>query len=86
MKTQDAFNDLEECDQFFENDFEAQTHKKVVKLIDNDCAKANLTEIVKDCQHLSTDEKCSLLKLFQKLKTCLKVKQELGINLQSPFN
>ena len=43
-----------------------RVQKKVLKILDNDCAKANLPQMVKECRHLSTDEKRSLLKLFQK--------------------
>jgi len=42
-----------------------RVQKKALKILDNDCAKANLPKMVKECQHLSTDEKRSLLKLFQ---------------------
>jgi len=42
-----------------------ESTEKALKILDNDCAKANLSKTVKECQHLSTDEKRSLLKLFQ---------------------
>ena len=65
LKTRDAFDDPEDCDKFFESDFEMRVQKKALKILDNDHAKANLPKMVKECQHLSTDEKHSLLKLFQ---------------------
>ena len=42
-----------------------RVQKKVLKILDNDCVKANLPKTVKECQHLSTDEKRSLFKFFQ---------------------
>ena len=65
MKTRDAFDDPEDCDKFFESDFKMRAQKKALKILDNDCAKANLSKTVKECHHLSTDEKRSLLELFQ---------------------
>ena len=72
MKTWDAFNDPEDYDKFFESDFEMRVQKKALKILDNDHAKANLPKTVKECQHLSTDEKHSLLKLFQQHENILK--------------
>ena len=65
LKTRDAFDKPEDCDKFFESNFEMRVQKKALKILDNDCVKANLPKTVKECQHLSTDEKRSLLKLFQ---------------------
>ena len=68
MKTQDAFDDPEDCDKFFESNFETRAQKKALKILDNDHAKANLPEIGKECRHLSTEEKHSLLEPFQKFE------------------
>ena len=57
MKEQGAIDKLDVNDILFEENFESTVNRKLVKLLDNDYAKADLQSVVNECHYLSTQEK-----------------------------
>ena len=68
MKERGAIDKLDVNDILFEENSESTVQRKLVKLLDNDYAQADLQAVVNECHYLTMEEKRSLLKLMQKYK------------------